>query len=772
MKHKISDCSNDGDTQCGDCIAGKASMGGAVSECTRCDGPGEYSEPQASVCRIAPAGYKPTETGHSLKTGIEICPKNTFSIGAADKFTECADGGHSNPGESSCEKCSTGKYFQEDENECKPCPKNTFSISGAADIDGCEDCSAGGHSQPGSGYCDQCLTGKFYDEPSNDCKLCPAGTYTATGGVGLDDCKACEIGFYSSDLGSSNCLMCSPGKYTNKEQTACLLCPAGKISGVAVSECTLCEIGKFAEREGNVECEFCNDEEVLGGSTTAGNATVSRSGCICNKSKFENNETATCEKVMEGYCMGEHHCKGGVINDPESLREDGYEGSLYEVCEEGFAAVHSGADLVCNECTGSATQTIAIGFSIIGVIISGVVFWCCRSARWEGSIEERALRASGDLERQSSRARGMSESAREKIEGVTAFIDNAQPYFKILLAYFQVAGGMSSTSRFRFPPMLTSFMNFVKNVLSLDVFSLMPLGRLTFNSNFHYNMLAYTFVPFSIGVLMVVALNVLKRRSSDALKQLANKIFGTFPALSFVILPSISIKVFSNFACHEFDGGYESYLKVEYIIDCDGIEHKVFSVYAFTCVAVFPIRTPLMYFLLLRRERDLLDPRQENFSFQLGSNEEGLKKALEERAKLEETNPSVKRLEFLYKNYEPMNYNFEVFETLRKLILTGGLILMKLETGAQIIAAMLMCLGTMRVYAAEKPFIHHKIDRLSEAAQWQLFFVMFSDLALRVNLDGERLQDRKFFDLMMLIIQFLAPAVMLINKLMKWKVWN
>ena len=78
----------------------------------------------------------------------------------------------------------------------------------------------------------------------------------------------------------------------------------------------------------------------------------------------------------------------------------------------------------------------------------------------------------------------------------------------------------------------------------------------------------------------------------------------------------------------------------------------------------------------------------------------------------------------------------------------------------------------MRVYAAEKPFIDHEIDRLSEAVQWQLFFVMFSALALRVNLDGESLQDRKFFDLMMLIIQFLAPAVMVINKLMTWKDGN
>ena len=95
----------------------------------------------------------------------------------------------------------------------------------------------------------------------------------------------------------ATCLTCEPGKFTNADQTECLLCPAGKISGVASSECAVCEIGKFAENEGSVECKFCNDEDVLKGSTTAGNSTASKSGCICDKGEYENHETATCEKV-------------------------------------------------------------------------------------------------------------------------------------------------------------------------------------------------------------------------------------------------------------------------------------------------------------------------------------------------------------------------------------------------------------------------------------------------------------------------------------------
>ncbi|GMH77097.1 hypothetical protein TL16_g07293 [Triparma laevis f. inornata] len=277
-KYQIEECTTNTPTQCGDCVAGKASMGGAVRECTHCDGPGEYSEAKASVCKIAPAGYKPTETGHSLKTGIEFCPKNIFSIGATDECTECADGGHSNPGDGSCEKCSTGEYYDEPSNECELCPLNTFTISGAADINGCEECPAGGHSQPGAGYCDQCRSGKYYDEPSNLCKLCPAGK-------------------------------------------------------------------KYAENEGNTECKFCDDDEMLVGSTTLQNGTSSASGCICPAGEYVQFSKSTCQKVPEGVettinamtvktlnvkegywrtnassfevlpCLAAEHCLGG--SDPE-----------------------------------------------------------------------------------------------------------------------------------------------------------------------------------------------------------------------------------------------------------------------------------------------------------------------------------------------------------------------------------------------------------------------------------------------------------------------
>ncbi|GMH53804.1 hypothetical protein TrST_g8087 [Triparma strigata] len=255
---------------------------------------------------------------------------------------------------------------------------------------------------------------------TNGCELCPAGTYTATGGVGLDECKTCDDGFYSSGPGSATCLICEPGKYTNTEQTECLLCPAGKISGVASSECTVCEIGKFAEREGSVECKFCNTDEVIKGSITAECGTTSKSGCICPAGKYLNNETSTCVTAPEGVketvegmnvttmnlekgfwrtesgssdilmCLAEDHCLGGP--NPEEQCKEGHIGPLCAVCDDGYASTGGGLTLKCNVCDGGdATQTIAIYLDLLTITVSlAVGITCCCRGR-QSNLEGRTM---------------------------------------------------------------------------------------------------------------------------------------------------------------------------------------------------------------------------------------------------------------------------------------------------------------------------------------------------------------------------------------------
>jgi len=116
-------------------------------------------------------------------------------------------------------------------------------------------------------------------------------------------------------------------------------------------------------------------------------------------------------------------------------------------------------------------------------------------------------------------------------------------------------------------------------------------------------------------------------------------------------------------------------------------------------------------------------------------------------------------LSFLYATYEPQCWWFEVFETLRRLVLTAGVSFFKPGTAVQIIFSIILSLGSMRVYSGFKPFIDEKLDLLSELMQWQMIFTMLGALALKVDLVGENLDDVKMFDTMLVLLQFVGPSI-------------
>ncbi|GMH86979.1 hypothetical protein TL16_g10710 [Triparma laevis f. inornata] len=117
-------------------------------------------------------------------------------------------------------------------------------------------------------------------------------------------------------------------------------------------------------------------------------------------------------------------------------------------------------------------------------------------------------------------------------------------------------------------------------------------------------------------------------------KELANQTFGWFLFMTFLILPSFCTTISSNFACGDFHGGYGSYVKVDYSIDCDSANHRFFELYAYACIGVYPIGVPLMQFFLLKRMRHLLNLGQKRLVFEMGERA-GLKAALEERDRLD-----------------------------------------------------------------------------------------------------------------------------------------
>jgi len=458
-------------------------------------------------------------------------------------------------------------------------------------------------------------------------------------------------------------------------------------------------------------------------------------------------------------CVNKKHCLGGAnITD---MCADGYTGPLCAVCDSGYAAMGSGELLTCEQCTGTSIFKIFAWLIFVLVILTAALFVSFRTLLSEDS--QRSVRS-------------RSASFGKVYEKVTKYM----PVVKIILSYFQVTGTLGLVYGIRFPTFFSTFTNIISGLFSLNLFVVMPLGC-TMPAGHYASLLLYTIIPFVLtGVLLGI-----RHLSQD--KHLRTKIFEVFLAMTFVILTGVSVKIFSTFACQTFDGDYGSYLKVDYSLKCDhSAERWFYWLYAGFMILVFPLGIPMLYTYLLRKKvgtqetltdaiiRKILcrkklgseaggkiDPGQAEFERTM-DDKQALKQALEEREKFEEEDPGLKALSFLYGSYEPKFWWFEIFETLRKLALTGFSVFLVPGTAAQIVMSMVMCLGATRMYCRKRPFISDFHDSFAEVVQWQLFFTMFAALAIRVNLDGEMLQDKVYFDVFLTVLQFLPMLVALI----------
>merc|ERR1711988_2015228 len=118
----------------------------------------------------------------------------------------------------------------------------------------------------------------------------------------------------------------------------------------------------------------------------------------------------------------------------------------------------------------------------------------------------------------------------------------------------------------------------------------------------------------------------------------------------------------------------------------------------------------------------------------------------------EEMREKTAHLTFLIHSYEPQMCWFEVFESMRRLMLSSMLILIDPGSSAQIVAAILICLVSIKFYSFYLPFVEDSDDVLAEAAQWQTFCVFFSALLIRVDATGESPSSQMLLSMLLIVI--------------------
>jgi len=275
-----------------------------------------------AVCSSCAAGTYATLTGSTACTGqvVSTCPAgsgivfnqfgcylcaiNTFNAGSSSHCSSCPTGMVAlTVGSASCvlSPCSIGSYTTTGTSEdCKLCPAGTYDTQFGTGSS-CTLCATGKFSAAiGSSLpCTSCAAGSFIDgSGATSCTLCPAGSYTAS--IGSSSCSGCAAGKASSSIGAAS-------------STTCSTCPTGSYSLKAASNCVPCSPGYYNSDEGSSFCTSCP-----AGTYDPYYSSTSKSSClpcpqgtassltgvsectICSAGKYSNVQGTTCLTCSAG----------------------------------------------------------------------------------------------------------------------------------------------------------------------------------------------------------------------------------------------------------------------------------------------------------------------------------------------------------------------------------------------------------------------------------------------------------------------------------------
>ncbi|GMH92837.1 hypothetical protein TL16_g12465 [Triparma laevis f. inornata] len=440
------------------------------------------------MCETCSSG----EYYNGVSSECKLCPKNTFTTsGAADinGCEACAEGGHSQPGTSYCDHCLSGKFYNQLSNNCELCPKNTFTISGARDINGCEACAEGGHSQPGARFCDQCLTAKYYDEISNECKLCPKNTFSITGANDISGCKPCANPGEYADVGSGYCKVCQQYMEFSETDQKCLCLD------------TFTRVGVEYGADGSCTCTFDN----------------MKGSCIDVYEEVDNltlSTTLGTLKIEPGYwrtggtsidvreCPVAEACVGG--NGTDYCRE-GHDGPYCNLCADGFA---KDPFLLCQSCNTTATSVV---LSILfDLVLVGLLFGVGVLLKRNKAVYKRLK------------------------NGV-----------KIISMGFQITASLPAVAPALPLPETSKEVVTTIQFFNADIFQLVSAGCISAGFNYFDRLLMVTLPIFLFCSALVLA----GRKS----KSNGSRFFDAAMAVLYLTLPTITTTVFGVFSCDTLD---------------------------------------------------------------------------------------------------------------------------------------------------------------------------------------------------------------------------
>ena len=209
-----------------------------------------------------------------------------------------------------------------------------------------------------------------------------------------------------------------------------------------------------------------------------------------------------------------------------------------------------------------------------------------------------------------------------------------------------------------FPEPFATFHNKIVSITGFSLVEMLPLNCYVKYSH-HNHLLVMTLTPIALVIFSLAAASseACRHKQSldhghESIDKSGLRVAAAFMVL-FLSLPVSSTTILRTFHCLRFEDGTGSYLHADLYINCESKMNKQMQVFAGFMLIVFPIGTPLFYFLALYRVREKINPQSISSEFA----------AYAKRA----ADASLAPLRPLFSMYRPAFWYFESIDVVRRI---------------------------------------------------------------------------------------------------------
>jgi len=427
-----------------------------------------------------------------------------------------------------------------------------------------------------------------------------------------------------------------------------------------------------------------------------------RSTCVLSESQTTTNrrhlsgdvDSSTCWDIAVYRVGGDDN---SLCNSDKLLCKEGSRGTLCGSCDDTF--FFSSAERVCLSCSASYERNVVF-FTTTGVItlLLGCLFILSRYMFVIPSCVERSW-----------------------VCGLLRQVDSGD--LRVAWANYQIIQSVAWNLDLQWPSPFKEMLTYL-SFFSFDLFSLECFFE---HSDYFLTVYIWSTAPLIFAALLVLG-HKLRSTFSRTVGESETLTFRLL-LLCYLVLPPVTLKQLQAFDCVNIAGG--DYLRIDTSVDCHSREFQSFTTVNGFFLALY-LATPLLWFLLLFRQRKKLNPLITACGDDYNAHPQ---EALERTLTARDGDASLRPLRFLFSSYQPTYYHIECLEMYRRVLFVGVLPLLSARPDRRSALGIFFSLCSLAFYGEVAPFLRPTTNSLAYVAQYATLLTFGAALAIEVGLD-------------------------------------